>query len=249
MESKDITLTFEQDWYNSGSAALMEAALYTCNELENQRNKMESRNIELTLEKAREWYNSGSADLKEVALQAYTEEELELPHWQSIKTFEDAYNALRMSYARMIDHIRTIEHLGMVNNLQKHLTAVYKLDLIRKALNKGWKPKMSEGTVYYPYIRYYPTGDDTIKISEDNNFRVTGRFKADGVEYSLIGGDYYCCNYGLGDYRFDGGGLQVRLGLFACKSKEIAEHMSKYFTKEIFDACYAQYIGVYEWVQ
>lgn len=248
MKSQDITLTFEQAWYNSISASLMEAALYTCNELENHRNKMESRNIELTLEKAREWYNSGSSDLKEVALQAYTEEELEIPYWESIKTFEDASSAIGMSYARMIEHIRTLDYLGKVNNFQKHLIAIYKLDIIRKALNKGWKPKMSEGTVYYPYIKYYPTGDDAIKIAEDNNFRVTGRFKADGVEYSLIG-DYYCCNYGLGDYRFGGGGLHVGLGLFACKSKEIAKHMSKYFTKEIFEACYAQYVGTYEWVQ
>ena len=116
MESKDITLTFEQAWYNSDSAALMEAALYTCNELENQRNKMESRNIELTLEKAREWYNSGSADLKEVALQAYNEEELELPYWESIKTFGDAYSTIGMSYARMIEHIRTLDYLLFLNN-------------------------------------------------------------------------------------------------------------------------------------
>ena len=51
---------------------------------------MESRNIALTLEKAREWYNSGSADLREVALQAYTKDELTIPEWQNIKTFEDA---------------------------------------------------------------------------------------------------------------------------------------------------------------
>lgn len=249
MESQDITLTFEQDWYNSDSAALMEAALYTCNELENHRNKMESRNIALTLEKAREWYNSGSADLKEVALQAYTEEELEEPYWQNIKTFEDAYRALGMSYGRIIEHIRTIEHLGKVNNLQKHLIAIYKLDIIRKALNKGWEPKMIEDTIYYPYIRYYPTGSDAIEIAEDNNFRVNGVFKAGGIEYSLIGGDYCSFNHGLGNYNFGGGSVHTCIGLSACKNKEIAKYMSKYFAKEIFDACYAQYIGAYEWVQ
>lgn len=250
MESKDITLTFEQDWYNSDSAALMEAALYTCNELENQQNKMESRNIELTLEKAREWYNSGSADLKEVALQAYTEDELEIPYWQNIKTFEDASRVIGMSYARIIEHIRTLDYLGKVNNFQKHLIAIYKLDIIRKALNKGFgKPRMTEGTIYYPYIKYYPTGSDAIEIEEDNNFRVNGIFKANGVEYSLIGGDYCYYNNGLGNYNFGGGSVHASPGLFACKSKEIAKHMSKYFAKEIFEACYAQYIGTYEWVQ
>ena len=249
MKSQDITLTFEQAWYNSISASLMEAALYTCNELENQRNKMKSRNIVITLEKAREWYNSGSADLKEVALQAYTEEELKEPDWQSIKTFEDAYSALGMSYTCMIEHIGTIDSLGRIDNLQKHLIAVYKLDLIRKALNKGWEPKVTEGTIYYPYIKYYPTKDAIINVSKHNNFRVNGAFKADGVEYSLFGGDYCFYNHGVGDYNFSGGSVRACLGLFACKSKEIARHMSKYFAKEIFEACYAQYIGAYEWVR
>lgn len=248
MESKDITLTFEQDWYNSDSAALMEAALYTCNELKNQRNKMESRNIELTLEKAREWYNSGSADLKEVALQAYTAEELEGPYWQNIKTFEDAYRALRVSHKIIQRNLEQL-NIGFVGSVRKHLVAVYKLDIICKALNKGWEPKMTEDTVCYPYIKYYPTGDVIISVAEDNNSRVNGIFKANGVKYSLIGGDYCCYNQGLGIYNFGGDGLPAGLGLSACKSKEIAKHMSKYFAKEIFDACYAQYIGVYEWVQ
>lgn len=248
MESKDITLTFEQGWYNSISASLMEAALYTCNELENQRNKMESRNIALTLEKAREWYKSDSSDLKEVALQAYTEDELEIPYWQSIKIFEDAYHALGVSH-RIIRRDLEQLNIGFVSGVRKHLIAIYKLDLIRKALNKGWEPRMTEGTVCYPYIRYYPTGSDAIEIAEDNNFRVNGIFKANGIEYSLVGGDYWCCNYGLGNYKFGGGGIHDGLGLSACKSKEIAKHMSKYFAKEIFDAYYAQYIGAYKWVQ
>lgn len=247
MESKDITLTFEKAWYNS--AALMEAALYTCNELENHRNKMESRNIELTLEKAREWYNSGSSDLKEVALQAYTEEELEIPYWESIKTFEDAYRAIGMPYARMIEHIRTLDYLGKVNNLQKHLIAVYKLDIIRKALNKGWEPKMMEDTIWHPYIKIYPTGKEAIEIGVSTDMKISGTFKVNNETFSLVGGDYSFGQNGLSYFFYDHGSIDTDHGLLGCKSKEIAKHMSKYFAKEIFDACYAQYIGAYEWVQ
>ena len=245
----EFTLTFEQAWYNSDSAALMEAALYTCNELENKQNKMESRNITLTLEKAREWYKSGSSDLKEVALQAYKAEELEESDWQNIKTFQDAYSALRISHTCIIKHIRAMGKLEITKDLRKHLIAVHKLDIIRKALNKGWNPNMIEGTVCYPYIRYYPTGSDAIEVAEGNNFRVNGVFKAGGIEYSLIGGDYCSFNHGLSNYNFGGGSVHTCIGLSACKSKEIAKHMSKYFAKEIFDACYAQYIGAYEWIQ
>lgn len=245
----EFTLTFEKEWYNSDSAALMEAALYTCNELKNYRNKMESRNIKLTLEKAREWYKSGSADLKEVALQAYTKEELEIPYWQSIKTFEDAYSALGMSYTCIIEHIGTIDSLGRIDKLQKHLIAVYKLDIIRKALNKGWEPKMMEDTIYYPYVRIYPTGKEVTKIGKSIDMRINGTFKVNNATFSLVGGDYNFGQDGLSNFFYDRGGVDVAYGLLGCKSEEIAKHMSKYFAKEIFDACYAQYIGAYKWVQ
>ena len=51
---------------------------------------METRNVTLTFEKAKEFYNSGNAALKEIALQAYTKEELTIPKFENIKTFEDA---------------------------------------------------------------------------------------------------------------------------------------------------------------
>lgn len=210
---------------------------------------MKSRNITLTLEKAREWYNSGSVNLKEVALQAYKEEELEIPYWQSIKTFEDAYSALGMSYTCMIEHIGIIDSLGRIDNLQKHLIAIYKLDLIRKALNKGWEPKMTKDYIYYPYIKIYSVGREETKTIGAIDKKISGTFKVNDVTFSLVGGDYTCCKYGLSDFDYANGIINANPGLLGCKNSKIARHMSKYFTKEIFDACYAQYIGAYEWVQ
>lgn len=223
MEFRNITLTFEID-------------------------KMESRNITLTLEKAREWYNSGSADLKEVALQAYKEEELEIPYWESIKTFEDAYYALGVSY-RIVR--RDLEQLsiGFVGDLKKHLIAVYKLDIIRKALNKGWNPKMTEDDIYYPYIRIYPTGKEDIKTIGDIDKKINGTFKVNNTTFSLVGGGYSFYKHGLSNFYYGSGNINTNPGLLSCKNSEIARHMSKYFAKEIFDACYTQYIGAYEWVK
>ena len=227
----------------------MEAALYTCNELENQQNKMESRNIALTLEKAREWYNSGSTDLKEIALQAYKEEELEETDWQNIKTFQDAYRALGISYVRLIKQRTAIDKLGITQDLQKHLIAVYKLDLIRKALNKGWEPKMTKDGIYHPYIKIYPVGREETKTIGAIDRKISGTFKVNDATFSLVGGDYTCYKYGLSNFDSASGNINANLGLLGCKNREIARHMSKYFAKEIFDACYAQYMGAYEWVQ
>lgn len=205
---------------------------------------MVTRNIALTLEKAREWYNSGSSDLKEVALQAYTEEELKIHEFTNIKTFEQACEALGIR-----PNISAISSYPETNNIMDHLKAVYKLDIIHKALNKGWNPKMTEGTIYYPYVRLYPAGDKAKEAARSNGWYVKETFKADGNKYSLVGGDYGdSFSGGLGYFSCGFGGVFANLGLLGCKSIEIAQHMSRYFAKEIFEVCYAHHTGAYEWV-
>lgn len=205
---------------------------------------MESRNIALTLEKAREWYSSGSADLREVALQAYTKDELTIPEWQNIKTFEDACRALGVSTTSYIEAPYTAGE-----EIVNHLHAIYKLDIIRKALNGDWKPSLVQGSVYYPYVRFYPAGQKAREAASNNNWKLGESFIADGKKYALVGGVFYYCNYdGLAYFGFGYGGVLPDLGLLGCKSREIAEHMSRYFSKEIFEATYAHHAGTYQWV-
>lgn len=203
---------------------------------------MEARNVILTLEKAREFYNSGNAALKEVALQAYTKDELTIPAWQNIKTFEDACEALgiRGNFKLLLD--------GELREMPDHLRAIWKIDIIRKALNQGWQPKMNEGCIYYPYVRYYLAGDKAKEAARNNGWTVKESFMIEGKKYQLVGGGYADYGSGLGCFGCGVGGGSAYLGLFSCKSRETAEHMSKYFAKEIFNACYIHYVGAYEWV-
>lgn len=206
---------------------------------------METRNVTLTLEKAKEFYNSGNAALKEVALQAFTQEELTTPEYTDIKTFKDAVKALGMDPDDVfcdISHMEAIE-----GKLGKHLTAIYKLDIIRKALNGAdWKPKIAEGNIYYGWVRFYEESRNV-----PFNKKIIGSFYADGKKYLLVGGfgDYMSYN-GLGNF-YSGdeySSSSANLGLLCCKSAEIAQYMSEQFGKIIFDACYAQHIGAYKWV-
>lgn len=206
---------------------------------------MESRNIALTLKKAREWYNSGSADLREVALQAYAKDELEIPEWQNIKTFEDACRALRI-YGRSVSL-----YLGGSTDTAyyHHMDAVSKLDIIRKALNGDWKPSLVQGSVYCPYVRFYPAGQKAREAASSSNWKLGESFIADGKKYTLVGGACnYCAYDGLAGFSYGYGGAQPNRGLLGCKSREIAEHMSRYFSKEIFEATYAHHAGTYQWV-
>lgn len=206
---------------------------------------METRNVTLTLQKAKEFYNSGNAALKEVALQAFTKEELTTPKYTDIKTFEDACKALGIDMGSVEYDLDKLS--GVEGGLGEHLTAIYKLDIIRKALNGAdWKPKMTEGGIYYGWVRFYKKSSN---VPSDK--KIIGNFIADGQKYLLVGGfrDYGCyIDLGYFGSGFGYGNSNANLGLLCCKSAEIAQYMSEQFGKIIFDACYAQHIGTYKWV-
>ena len=205
---------------------------------------METRNVTLTLEKAKEFYNGGNTALKEVALQAFTKEELTIPKFENIKTFEDALHALGM-YRVFDPYPSNINERAYFN----HIDAISKIDIIRKALNGDWKPSLVQGSVYYPYVRFYLAGQKAKEAASNNNWKLGESFKADGQKYTLVGGAYACSSFtGLANFGCEGGVVRPFLGLLGCKSKEIASHMSRYFAKEIFEATYAQHIGAYEWI-
>lgn len=207
---------------------------------------METRNVTLTLQKAKEFYNSGNAALKEVALQAFTQEELTTPNYTDIRTFEDAVKALGMDPDTVLCDITYME--GIEGGLGEHLRAIYKLNIIRKALNGAdWNPKMVEGEIYYGWVRFYWKSSDV-----PSNKKIIGNFIADGQKYLLVGGFGTSGSYGgISNFNFGyGAGCSVAaFGLLCCKSKEIAQYMSEQFGKLIFDACYAQHIGTYKWLR
>lgn len=201
---------------------------------------METRNVTLTLQKAKEFYNSGNTALKEVALQAFTEKELTVPDYTDIKTFEDACIALGIHPYDAEYDILNIEKAE--GGFGKHLTAIYKLDIIRKALNGAdWNPANQE--------RVWSTW---LSIRADPSFKekVIGNILIDGRKYSVISNPSdYIYTFGLFNMVLGKSGTQYsEIGLFACKSKEIAHYMAEQFGQIMFDAAYAQYAEVYKWV-
>lgn len=191
------------------------------------------RNVEISLEKAREWYNSDNESLKEVALQAFKESELVVKPYETIKTFEDACRVLNIN-PKTVDLI-----------YDAHLQNMYKLQIVKKALNGAdWEPKLNTGTIYYPWMRYHPKGN-----SYDSSWKPVANFKAkeDNKVYTLVDGDYYSSDGGLGHFRCECGAVSAIRGLLGCKSEEIAKYFGITFGKLIFDAIYGQYNN-YTWV-
>jgi hypothetical protein len=203
---------------------------------------METRYISLTLEKAKEWYNSGNATLKEVALRAFNKQELITKDWKNIKTFEDACNTLNVDSSFLLG--------GAISKycFRKHLSALYKLDIIRQALNKGYKPSLIDDKIYYPWVRLCKDYDDIQDVIKNSDLEICGKVKLEGTSYYLVGGDYIVSSVGLGSFYGRFGAIDANLGLLRCESLEIAKHIGRYFAKEIFDAVYGQYDN-YEWIE
>lgn len=201
---------------------------------------METRNVELTLEKAQEWYKKGG-DLKEVALQAFTEEELKGINFKCITSMNDVIKALNISGREYIDTI------DMLEKHSKASVAAFKLNLIRKALNMGQKMEFTKGTIWYPYT---PAVLPRNSYCKDSYEVEVAKVKIGCDTFTLLGGyTHYGTDDGLGHF-FSSSGVAISIatvGFLGCATKEIAQHMGKYFGKEIFEAKYGDTVD-FEWV-
>ena len=204
---------------------------------------MEERNVTVTLNKAKEWFNSGNATLKEIALQAFDKDELTY-NFKNITTFKKACEALGLNYDAMFHITKSIA------TISKASAAMLKLNIIRKALNLGQDLHLTkdpkDSYIYYPYNPFV-TKSSTYYKSEINSgkMEVIGKIKSEGEEYNVLGGGtFHGGIVGLGDFYFGSGagGADANIGFLGCATKEIAQHLGKYFGMLITEAKYGDMV-------
>ena len=195
----------------------------------------------VTIDEAREMYNSGNKTLKDLALKVFSEEELNQSTYSEIKTFEDAVTVLGMS----IDDENSI--VNTLKERSKAMSAMYKLNIIRKALNLGQnlhliKSANEDSLVYCPKNPFIAKGSTYYKNDiEWCRMEIIGRFNNDGIEYFVLNGDPSISGHsGLAVY--DGlicvAHAKTDFAFLGCASAEIAEHFGKYFGMLITEAKY-----------
>lgn len=201
------------------------------------------RTITITLEKARELYNSDNESLKEVALQAFSEDELAC-NFKNITTFKKACEALGLNYdatSSIAENIATVS---------KASAAMFKLNIVRKALNLGHDLHLTKNSnnsyVYYPYNPFI-TESSIYYRNELNSgvMEIIGKIKNKGTLYNILGGCAIGGSYaGLGYFFYDArvGFGNPEVGFLGCASKEIAQHFSKYFGMLITESKYADMV-------
>ena len=199
------------------------------------------RNVTITLDKAIEWFNSSNATLKEIALQAFGKEELTAFDFTRIKTFEDACNTLSID-RKAVNYL-----VHVMNGISKASVAMFKLNIIRKALNLGHNlhlikdPKDSH--LYYPYNPLVNKSSLYYRSELDSGeMEVIGKVKSEGILYNVLGGvagsrggTGFSCFRPYGDVGF----ADADVGFLGCASLEIAQHFGKYFGMVITEAKYS----------
>ena len=204
---------------------------------------MKEKNVTVTLNKAKEWFNSGNATLKEIALQAFDKDELTY-NFKNITTFKKACEALGLNYDDMFYITKNIA------TISKASAAMFKLNIIRKALNLGQDLHLTkdpkDSYIYYPY-NLFVNKSSTYYKSEINSgeIEVIGKIKSEGEEYNVLGGNADVgSSAGLGDF-YSGNGVGVaaaKIGFLGCANKEIAKHLGKYFGMLITEAKYGDMV-------
>ena len=211
---------------------------------------MKERNVTVTLDKAREWFNSGNATLREVALQAFNKDEL-MCDFRRITTFKEACEALELNYNAMSSVAKAIVVVS------KTSAAIFKLNVIRKALNLGHSlylvKNREDSHVYYPYNPFVTKSSSyyNCEISSDT-MEIIGKIKSEGEEYYVLGGfanNSGCANLSCIHSIFGVSNADAHIGFLGCATKEIAQHLGKYFGMLITEAKYADIIEDFEIVE
>ena len=201
------------------------------------------KKIDVSLDEAKKWFNSGNATLKEIALKAFSKDKLTC-NFKNITTFKKACEALGLNYDDVFYITRNIAIIS------KASAAMFKLNIIRKALNLGqdlYLTKNPEDSYIYCPYNPFVTKSSTYYESNINSgkMEVIGKIKSKGEEYNVLGGGTLDGGgAGLGCFgSLNGVGTAgANIGFLGCANKEIAQHFGKYFGMLITEAKYGDMV-------
>lgn len=213
---------------------------------------MEKRNVEITLDTARKWYYGDNESLREVALQAFTKDELTKDYWKKITSFGRAYLYLKEN--KINDDLISTFNLLPTELKDTYICKVLKYQIVVAALTNNEKRHLTTGDRWYPVVQFCRPQDR--KNCWGNVY--IGTIKSEGKIYDVVGGFAFGGfasgggSAGLGYFGSDGGVSRSNSNIgfrSVSVSREIAEHISKYFGKLLFEVHYGGTNCDWKWIK
>lgn len=166
------------------------------------------------------------------------------PHWKHITTFEDAFFYVRNHLPECEDLL--ISYNKTISGSYEHSVVCYRI--VVAALTNNEKRHLTTGDRWYPVVQFCRPKDKKNCLGDV----LIGTIESEGERYSVVGGGADDgASAGLGDF-YSGGGMSVSaadVGFRSVSSKEVAEHISTYFGKLLFDAHYGGTNCDWKWVE
>ena len=166
------------------------------------------------------------------------------PHWKSITTFDDALTYV-MDYLPECEDL-LIYYKKSIPGSYEHSVVCYRI--VIAALTNNEKRHLTTGNKWYPVVQFCRS-----KYKNDCCGNVIiGTIESEGTRYSVVGGCAHGgAGGGLGFFNSDLGisSSSAIVGFRSISSKEIAQHISTYFGKLLFDVSYGGTNCDWKWVE
>ena len=168
----------------------------------------------------------------------------ESPHWKSITTFDDALIYVRNYLPECKDLL--ISYNKSIPGSYEHSVVRYRI--VVAALTNNEKRHLTIGNKWYPVVQFCRPKDKGNCWGDV----LIGTIESEGEKYSVVGGyASYNASAGLGNF-YSANGMSpsyAAVGFRSVSSKEIAQHISTYFGKLLFDVCYGGTNCGWKWVE
>lgn len=166
------------------------------------------------------------------------------PHWKSITTFEDALFYVR-NYLPECEDLITSYTKAMPDSYE---FSVVCYRIVVAALTNNEKRHLTIGNKWYPVVQFCRPKD---KNNCWGNVLI-GTIESEGVRYSVVGGGAFnCTTAGLGAFfsHCSVSSSDAYIGFRSVYSKEIAQHISTYFGKLLFEVHYRGTNCDWKWIE
>ena len=164
---------------------------------------------------------------------------VDVGHWKSIKTFYDVLDYC-CDHSPLSDF--TIAYETTSTDYEEKIA---KLRLVIAALTNNEKLSLTGGSVYYPALQLYKADYSESVIGKD----IVGTIITEGEKYIVISTVAHTTYLqGLGEFTPDCHFSSISTGInIGLPSKEIADHLTKYFGKLLFEVMYGMCNCEWEW--